>query len=411
MSLNDRSLKLVLSLRWIAIACQALALFPALKLGWLQTHTRIPAILIIAFLALLNALSFLAHKNKFIRPTQGYILTQLGFDLFALCGLLWLSGGAWNPFISLLFFHAGLAALLLQGLYLLLFVMLLLWSMTALYSNPLIPPPALGQTLPSLVLYPAHTIVLLSLIGLIAWVSLRLESKRKEIEAAKDELQRLDHLRAFGVIATGFSHEFATPLSTLQMRLKRLQRRSGELESDDDLKVALEAAHQCENKVKNLLKRRDDLANCTFEKVDISSQLRELKEAWVASDVSLVIELPEQPIEIRTPLSSLKQVIADLLENARQACPTGVIKMSARSNDIAGVVELQIEDQGPGVPLVIREHLGEPFFTTRDNGNGLGLYNAVTFAKAMGGLLQISDRPEGGAKITLQLPILQPEKA
>jgi len=61
------------------------------------------------------------------------------------------------------------------------------------------------------------------------------------------------------------------------------------------------------------------------------------------------------------------------------------------------------------VPSFIREHLGEPFFTARENGNGLGLFNAFTFAKAMGGRLEISDRSEGGAKISLQIPMLVPQ--
>lgn len=409
MSINERSLNLVLSLRWIALACQMIVVFPALKLGWLQPQTRLPALLIIAALAALNTASAFAQKTKFFRPTQGYLFAQLGLDLCALCGLLWLTGGAWNPFIVLVFFHAALGALLLQGLYVVLFVMLLLWASTALYSNPIIPPPALGQTLPSVVLYPVHMIVMLSLVALIAWVSIRLESKRRELESAKDELQKLDHLRAFGVIATGFSHEFATPLSTLQMRLKRLQRKNSELEANEDLQVALGASQQCETKLRNLLKRRHNLDHCTFEKVDIVEQIQSVKCAWSSSTAQLIVDVPLNPIEVRTPRTSLKQVISDLLDNAKQACPTGIIRISARSDERTGLMELHIEDEGPGVPQMIRNHLGEPFFTTRDGGNGLGLFNAVTFAKAMGGILQISDRLEGGAKITLQIPLIQPD--
>jgi signal transduction histidine kinase len=134
-----------------------------------------------------------------------------------------------------------------------------------------------------------------------------------------------------------------------------------------------------------------------------------VKCAWSSSTAQLIVDVPLNPIEVRTPRTSLKQVISDLLDNAKQACPTGIIRISARSDERTGLMELHIEDEGPGVPQMIRNHLGEPFFTTRDGGNGLGLFNAVTFAKAMGGILQISDRLEGGAKITLQIPLIQPD--
>lgn len=321
MNTDERHLKFILSLRWIAILTQILILFPALKLGWLQEHTRLPAVLIVATLATLNAASALAQRTRLIRPTQGYLLTQLSLDLLSFCGLLWLSGGAWNPFVVMIFFHAALGALLLQGLYLISFVLLMLWSTTALYSNPLLPPPVLGNSLQSVILYPVHMSVMLGLVGLISWISNRLERKRSEFEIAQSELQKRDHLRVFGVIATGFSHEFATPLSTLKIRLKRLARLQPELEGNDDLNEALQAADKCEEKLRALLNRRGDLSDCKFEKIDLRHELIELQKAWSSSQSQLSVELPNSPLKVKTPLPALRQVIADLLENAQQANP------------------------------------------------------------------------------------------
>lgn len=407
MSNQEHNLKLILSLRWISIAALGIILFPALKLGWLQSHTRLPAALLISALAAANAASVFAQNKKFVRPTPGYLLAQLSFDLFVLTGLLWLTGGAWNPFIVVMFFHAALSALILQGLHLLGFLMLLFWSSTALYSNPVVPTPAQGQSLPSVLLYPIHMTVLLSLVALIAWVSHRLETKRRTIEEAKDEIRKIDHLRAFGVLATGFSHEFATPLSTLQMRLKRLHRQNLDLAENDDLRAALEAAQQCENKLKGLLNCRRNLDECSFEKIDVVQYIRELSNTWESSETLLKVSLPQAPLEIRSPVTSFKQVIADLLDNARRASPRGTIRLTAEKDRASGHLRLKIEDEGPGLPDIVRTHLGEPFVTTRDDGNGLGLFHAVSFAKALGGMLSIDDRPEGGTKITLQLPLFE----
>ncbi len=398
---------LVLSVRWIVFAAQAIIIFPALKLGWLQTHTRLPAILMISLVLAINAASLFAQRYKLIRPTQGYLLSQLGFDLFALTGLLWLTGGAWNPLIVLLFLQAAMAALLLQGLHLIGFLMLLFWSSTALYSNPIVPPPAQGLSMPSVLLYPAHMTVLLGLVGLIAWVAHKLEIKRREIETAKDEISKLEHLRVFGVFVAGFSHEFATPLSTLHMRLKRLQRLNPELLNNDDLLEAFEAAKRCDLTLKNLLQRRNNLTECTFEKIDVGEKVREVAEIWRQSNAPLVVSVPTMPLEVRSPVEPLRQVISDLLENARQANPNGKIILSAEGHSQKGHVEIKIEDDGAGVPDIVRKHLGEPFLTTREDGHGLGLFHAVTFARALGGFLRIDDRPEGGTRIILQLPLVE----
>jgi len=310
MTNDQRHLKFILSLRWIAVLTQILILFPALKLGWLQEHTRLPAVLIVATLAALNAASTLAERTRLIRPTQGYLLTQLSLDLFSFCGLLWLSGGAWNPFVVMIFFHAALGALLLQGLYLIFFVLMMLWSTTALYSNPLLPPPVLGNSLQSVILYPVHMSVMLGLVGLISWISTRLERKRREFEIAQSELQQRDHLRAFGVIATGFSHEFATPLSTLKIRLNRLARFHPELEDNEDLNEALHAADKCEERLRALLNRRGDLSDCKFEKIDLRHELMELQKTWPSSQSQLSVEFPNSPLEVKTPLPAFRQVIS-----------------------------------------------------------------------------------------------------
>lgn len=409
MSNDERHLKLILSLRWIAVLAQILILFPALKLGWLQEQTRLAAVLIIATLVALNTASTLAQRTRFIRPTQGYVLTHLSLDLFSICGLLWLTGGAWNPFFVMVFFHAAMGALLLQGLHLIFFVLMIMWSTTTLYSNPVLPPPVHGNSLQSVILYPIHMFVMLGLVGLISWISGRLEKKRKEIEIAQCELQKRDHLRAFGIIATGFSHEFATPLSTLKIRLSRLARQNPELEGNENLAEALQAANKCEEKLRALLERRGNVAECNFERIDLRDELFALKESWASPDTQLILDLPNSPLEIRTPLSALRQVMADLLENAQEAGEGWPIQLVARKVSGTGFAEIRVEDRGSGVPAHIREHLGEPFFTTRENGNGLGLFNAYTYAKAMGGKLEVINRSEGGARISLQIPLLIPQ--
>lgn len=400
-------LRLILNLRWVAVASQIIVLFPAMKLGWVQPDVRPFYVLLVSFLAALNAASVFAEKVKFIRSSQSQLFAQLSFDLLGVCGLLWLTGGAWNPFIVLTLVHAAMAGMILRGHHLVFYVFSYFWALSALYSNPMLPEPVLGQTLPSVILYPVHMLTSAAIIGLIAWTSFQLEKKRHEVEIAKDDARKQEHLRAFGVFATGFSHEFATPLSTLQLRMNRLARANPELSNSDDFKVAMEAANACGAALKQLLQQRQDISNCAFENVDLNEQLQMIKQNWKKLENPLEIAMASSPVSLRTPLASLQQVIADLIDNACHAKSNAAIKISTKNNEPEGVIELHIEDNGPGVPQVIKDHLGEPFFTAREGGHGLGLFNAYAYAKAMGGILHINDRPQGGTRVSLVFPRVQ----
>ncbi|NBX16715.1 MAG: hypothetical protein EBR09_05050 [Proteobacteria bacterium] len=406
MSIDDRSLRIILNLRWIAILGQIAVLFPAFKSGWLTTSSLVPASFLIAFLAAINGSSIFARKKNLVQANQSFLLFQLCMDVFSLTGLLWLSGGAWNPFIILLLFHASLGALFLNGVHLVGYIVLTLWSSTALYSNPVVPIPAQGQSLPPLILYPVHMTALLCHVALIAWVSGRLEAKRNEIETSKEQLRKLDHLRAFGLIAGGFSHEFATPLSTIQIRLKRLQRLVPELSDNTDFQAAVEAGDRCEKSLKLLLARRKNPNACEFRLLNLATELEQWQREWSTGGERISSHISDETLNIRTHEISLKQVIFDLLDNAIKACPHGNVKLSALSGQ-GGFAEVVIEDNGSGLPMFVREHLGEPFLTTREDGVGLGLYNAVMFSRAMDGRLHIVDRAEGGTKVTLQIPLVE----
>ena len=60
-------------------------------------------------------------------------------------------------------------------------------------------------------------------------------------------------------------------------------------------------------------------------------------------------------------------------------------------------------DSGPGIPASLRQHLGQPFVTTKSGGSGLGLYNATNLCVALGGRLEVGDSPDGGAVVSLFL--------
>jgi signal transduction histidine kinase len=116
----------------------------------------------------------------------------------------------------------------------------------------------------------------------------------------------------------------------------------------------------------------------------------------------VAIEPP--PRDLQYPLDPLVQIFVNLLQNARDADPTGVI--AVRSEPAGDGLRVLIRDHGPGLADEAAAHLFEPFFTTKPpgKGTGLGLYTSYTLAQSLGGQLALEDHPEGGALATVTLP-------
>lgn len=100
----------------------------------------------------------------------------------------------------------------------------------------------------------------------------------------------------------------------------------------------------------------------------------------------------------------ISQVLLGLLANATEAVGFGGdVSLHARAVD--GSVEIDVTDSGPGVPPELRQRVFEPFFTTRTRGTGLGLAIARQIVEAHIGTIDVGERPGGGARFTVRLPV------
>ena len=99
----------------------------------------------------------------------------------------------------------------------------------------------------------------------------------------------------------------------------------------------------------------------------------------------------------------MEQALINLLSNAVQACqPGGRVELSAQAED--DDLWLEVADNGPGVPTEEIERILEPFYTTKQEGTGLGLPMVIKIAQAHGGHLAIDKSSLGGALFSLMLP-------
>jgi two-component system sensor histidine kinase PilS (NtrC family) len=119
------------------------------------------------------------------------------------------------------------------------------------------------------------------------------------------------------------------------------------------------------------------------------------------------IELEGTPVVVKADPEMTRAVLLNLMLNACQASGSTpvVVQTSCDGNNRCRV---RVLDRGPGIPDEVREHLFEPFITTRAGGTGLGLAIARRLTHVQGGTLTLEDRPGGGTMATVALPTAEP---
>jgi signal transduction histidine kinase len=126
--------------------------------------------------------------------------------------------------------------------------------------------------------------------------------------------------------------------------------------------------------------------------------------------VALETALPESLPQVECDPEQLRQVLLNLTLNAIQAADRpGAIHIEARSRD--GFIDMEIRDDGPGIPAEVRAHLFEPFFTTKHDGTGLGLAVTKTIIEGHGGQITVEPNAPRGARFRITIPLLQESKS
>ena len=393
-------------LRWVAIVGQLAVVVPAVRLGWLDPKLTTSYLSVVGGLAFLN----IATSRWIVRdrnPGRDMVLVQLTFDVAALTGLLLLSGGAWNPLAPLVFVHAALGALLLGGGRSLAHLALLVLALASITLFPLLPPALPTRPTPVSVVLPSQVLVAVVIWGFTRWLTSTLNEHRRLLLNLKDHQERGDRLRAAGALAAGVSHELATPLNTLRMRLARLGRSKVD-EDDPDLTAARDAAAHCEDVLRKMVGRQLEPNELRMEQIDPVVLVKRICTSWSTSsqraDLAVGVA-PAGPMVL--PSLAFTQALLNLLDNAAEAMVGGgrsrPVEVQVGMN--GDVLRIAVADTGPGWPAVVRENLGQPFLTTKPDGTGLGLYNAHALAVALGGHLVLEDRPGGGAVAAFVLPL------
>jgi signal transduction histidine kinase len=236
-----------------------------------------------------------------------------------------------------------------------------------------------------------------------------LRRSQTELEAFyRERMVRADRFAAVGELATGLAHEIKNPLAGLSGALELLSEDLSQ--SPTQAEMVGEMRHQVQrltNTMESLLsfarppktKLRTTNVNLTLEKVLFLVRQQQRRSANVEITPDFAIDLPP----VLADPSQLEQVFLNLCLNACQAMD-GKGKLNIRTFADEDRVAVEIADDGPGIPAEVRPHLFKPFFTTKREGNGLGLAISARIVAEHGGHIGYRCPQEGGTifSITLQ---------
>ncbi len=236
------------------------------------------------------------------------------------------------------------------------------------------------------------------------------------VEERTQEFLRAARLAGLGTMAAGIAHEINNPLASIASCAEGLERRiqkgGGDPEAQREyLQIIAREAYRAHEITSRLLDfaRNGGGARLRFDAPDLMRELRVLLEHRLHQrSLSLHVECePELPQLLGDP-GEIKQVLLNLLSNAIDASPDGgTIHVRWRAFD--GEVVVEVEDEGPGVPLDVRDRIFDPFFTTKEPGKGTGLGLAIVhrIVTGHGGRIELGNAGKG-ALFRVHFPLPTP---
>jgi signal transduction histidine kinase len=242
-----------------------------------------------------------------------------------------------------------------------------------------------------------------------------LRRSQNELEVFyRERMVRADRFAAVGELATGLAHEIKNPLAGLSGALELL---SEDLATAPQGEIVGEMRHQVSrltNTMESLLsfarppktKLRTTQVKATLDKVLFLVRQQHRREAGV----EVVAEIDDGLPPVLADPSQLEQVFLNVCLNGCQAMG-GKGRLAIRAVAADGRVAVEIADSGPGISVEVRPHVFKPFFTTKREGNGLGLAISARIVAEHGGHIGYRCPPEGGTVFTVTLREARPERA
>ncbi len=423
----------LLALRWAAVAGQLITLLVV----WLALGASLPTTPLLILIGI-TALSNIFFASWYVWVDRNYLWgewTHIGYalvdiimtlDIILLSGLLYLTGGANNPFSVFFLVNLALAAVVVRnwlvwiigGLCVFLYALLIIWHVPL----PVVDPAMMRRGITGVLslVDEGRLVAFLAASASIAYFIARLTREVRdrdlELDAARRREARNEKLEAMATLAAGAAHELATPLSTIAVVARELERHlsssGGSEECLADTALIRTELAQCRTILDRMAGRAGEVVGEGMAELSPSDLVQEIVTGLPQADrIEVTIEDPAGAKMI-LPRVAIGQALRGLAKNALDAAGRdGEVSISIVAKGAS--VDIAIRDTGPGMPEEILRRVGEPFFTTKQpgEGTGLGIFLARAVLDRIGGSLDLSSIVGEGTTARVILPRVRSRNA
>ena len=407
----------ILRLRWLAVLGQLAAIFIVMQ-GLEFDVEVIPCLTIIGLSALLNlALQIAVNPMQRLEPANAAAL--LALNIIELAGLLFFTGGLENPF-SFLF----LAPVLISATALPIRLTIALGALAIVCASALVyfhfPLPWDSDdplVLPPIYLFGVWLSIAVA-IGVTSLYAFQVAEEARQLSdalaATELVLTREQHLTQLDGLAAAAAHELGTPLSTIFLIARELERSVAESSPlAGDLKTLREQTQRCRDILAKITQL--NASGAPFDRMPLSTLIEETvaphRDFDVAIKVRIAIGVTPEPVGIRN--SAILYGVGNILENAVDFA-RATVEVNASWNK--ETVEIVISDDGPGIAPDMLKRIGEPYLSRRRSadeaqsqhgGLGLGVFIARTLLERTGAKVSFANRvfPDHGAVVAIVWPL------
>lgn len=217
-------------------------------------------------------------------------------------------------------------------------------------------------------------------------------------------LRRSEKLTTVGQLAAGVAHEIRNPLTTLRGFLQLQQEKQVLIPLHIELMLSeLERINMIVSEFLILAKPQAVHFQQKDVRLILSDVISLLDSQAHLFGIEFTARFADEPATVHCEENQLKQVFINVVKNAIEAMPSGGT-ITLEQQITGSSVIIIISDQGEGIPQEILPKLGEPFFTNKESGTGLGLMVSQRIIQAHKGTMEITSEEGSGAKVTIKLP-------
>ena len=223
---------------------------------------------------------------------------------------------------------------------------------------------------------------------------------------------------AWGEVARRLAHEIKNPLTPIQLSAERMRRKYLDSMSEEDAQVLDRATHTIVQQVESMkdmvnafrdYARAPDMEIGKFDVADLAHEIVDLYRVQ-ESNVTISMHLDPTMPRLEADPGRIRQILHNLLRNATEALEKrndGEIELSVSAGEFEGidVINICVEDNGPGFDTGAISQVFDPYVTSKPKGTGLGLAIVKKLVEEHAGTIRASNRSEGGAVVSIRLPV------